>query len=281
MRITLNLATRPFTDLGPVLKRLRLAMALLVLISIGLGLGLHALHREAEAARARDHSLDGAIADVSHVRQGYLAMMREPANARLLTQVATLNRIFDEKAFSWTLAMENLETVLPGGVQVTTIEPIRDKDGHITLHLRVAGPHDRADQLVQNLEHSHRFFEPRIVGETAQSNSNGAPNEHLEPVSASNRFTFDLLAEYNPPTPEEEHSGAKKEGAAARTAEQASAEPASPAAPAANPPGGPHRVPGFVAGAVRSQRSARRKPAPGRPSPRQARTAPPTHGGPQ
>jgi type IV pilus assembly protein PilN len=234
MRISLNLATRPFTDLGPALKRLRIAMGVLALASIGSGLGLHALHRKADAARARDHSLDGAIASVSRQREGYLAMMREPKNAELLTQVKTLNKIFDEKAFSWTLTMESMETVLPGGVQVTAIEPIREKDGQITLHLRVAGPHDLSDQLVENLELSNRFFEPRIVGETAESN--GGPNRNLEPVSASNQFVFDLLAEYNPPTPAEEK-------AASETAAQPSA---APPASDGNPPPGAHRVPGFV-----------------------------------
>ncbi len=78
--------------------------------------------------------------------------------------------------------MEDLETVLPGGVQVSTIEPVRAKDGHITLHLRVIGPRDRAVELVRNLEHSKRFLLPRIVGENAESP--GGPNQRLEPVSA-------------------------------------------------------------------------------------------------
>ena len=38
-----------------------------------------------------------------------------------------LNQLFDEKTFSWTLAMEDLETVLPGGVQVATLDPTRDQ----------------------------------------------------------------------------------------------------------------------------------------------------------
>jgi type IV pilus assembly protein PilN len=201
MRITLNLATRPYADLGPALKRLRIAMGVLALASIFLGLALRALHQKAEEARAREHSLDGAIAQIAGERQHYQEMMRQPANAQLLTQAEALNQLFDEKAFSWTLAMENLETVLPGGVQVSTLEPVRAKDGHITLHLRVIGPRDRAVELVRNLEHSRRFFEPRIVGENAEAS--GGPNQRLEPVSASNRFNFDLLAEYNPPLPEE------------------------------------------------------------------------------
>ena len=133
--------------------------------------------------------------------------MQRPDNAQLLTQADALNKLFDEKAFSWTLAMENLETVLPGGVQVSTLEPVRAKDGHITLHLRVDGPRDRAVDLVRNLEHSRRFLEPRIVGESSAETSTG-PNQRLEPVSASNRFNFDLLAEYNPPSPDEDRMAA-------------------------------------------------------------------------
>ena len=195
MRVQINLATRPFADLGPALKRLRIAMGVLALLAIALGLGLRALHEKAEAARARDHSLDGQIARITQERQGYQAMMRRPENAEVLAQAEALNALFDEKAFSWTLAMEDLETVLPGGVQVTSIEPNRDKDGHITLHLRVLGPRDRAIELVSNLEHSRHFLEPRIVGESSESS--GAPGERLEPVSASNRVNFELLAEYS------------------------------------------------------------------------------------
>ena len=65
--------------------------------------------------------------------------------------------------------MEDLETVLPGGVQVYTLEPVRAKDGDITLHLRVAGPRDRAMELVRNLEHSKHFLLPRITGENADA----------------------------------------------------------------------------------------------------------------
>jgi len=197
MRIALNLATRPFADVGPAVKRLRIAMAVLAVVAIGLGLGLRAFHQKAEQARARAHSLDGQIARIAQERQGYVEMMHEPANAQLLDHVEALNRLFDVKSFSWTLAIEDLETVLPGGVQVSTLEPVRDdKLGKITLHLRVIGPRDRAVELVRNLEHSKRFLLPRIVGENAEST--GGPGERLEPVSASNRVDFDVLAEYNP-----------------------------------------------------------------------------------
>ena len=211
MRVTLNLATRPFADLGPALKRLRIAMAVLAVLAIACGFGLHAIHRKAEAARARDHSLDGQIARIAGERQGYQKMMQQPANAQLLKQAAVLNKLFDAKAFSWTLAMEDLETVLPGGVQVTTLEPDRGKDGRITVRLRVIGPRDKAVDLVRNLEHSRRFLAPRIVSENAESTDR--PGQNIQPVSVADRVQFDLLAEYNPAGPEERkasHKLAKK-----------------------------------------------------------------------
>ncbi|HEY6488805.1 MAG: fimbrial assembly protein [Terracidiphilus sp.] len=233
MRISLNLATRPFADLGPTLKRLRIAMGVLALAAIGLGAGVYALDQKAEQARAREHALDLKIARLNSERQGYQAMMREPKNAAVLAQAENLNQLFDEKAFSWTLAMEDLETVLPGGVQVTTLEPVRDKDGHISLHLRVLGARDRAIDLVQNLEHSKRFFKPRIIGETAETA--GGPNQRMEPVSASNRVNFDLLADYNPPPPGERRPAKAASAAHAGRTSQTSTMPPMPA--------GAHRPP--------------------------------------
>jgi len=208
MRITTNLASRPFQDLGPTLRRLRIAMGALALVSVAFGAGLYFRHSQAAAARARVRTLDTSIDSVRQQKQRFDAMVRQPDNAQVLDHAATLNRLFDEKAFSWTLAMEDLETVLPGGVQVATLEPIRNnKNGKITVHMRVIGPRDKAVELVQNLERSRRFLAPRITGEASEAAGNG--NQVLEPVSPTNRVNFDLMADYNP-APGERH-GAKKE----------------------------------------------------------------------
>jgi len=199
MRISLNLATRPYADQAPLLKKLRIAMAAIAVVAIALGFGVHALDEKAQRAREREHAVEAQIAHLNQERQRYQAMMRQPENAAVLAQAENLNQLFDVKAFSWTLAMEDLETVLPGGVQVTTLEPTRDKDGNITLHLRVLGPRDRAIQMVENLEHSRRFVSPRIVGESSESAA--GPNQRVEPVSASNRVNFEILADYIPAKP--------------------------------------------------------------------------------
>jgi type IV pilus assembly protein PilN len=215
MRISLNLATRPFTDLGPILKRLRIGMGVLVLVAGGLLLGLHFFHEKAEEARAREAAVEIQIARLRAEHTGYQSLMNKPENAEVLTQANELNQLFGEKSFSWTLAMEDLETVLPGGVQVTTLEPTRDKDGNISVKLRVLGPRDGAIKLVQNLEHSRRFLSPRIIGETSDTNEN--PSQRMQPVSASSKVNFDLLADYNPPTAAERKAvkpAAEKSGGA-------------------------------------------------------------------
>jgi len=255
MRISANLASRPFIDVGPKLRRLRIAMVAMILLSIGLGAGLYALHAKAAAVRAREHSLDADIAGVRGEEQGYETLVRQPNNATVLEHAATLNKLFDAKTFSWTLAMENLETVLPGGVQVNTLEPIRDpKDGHITLHMRVVGPRDKAIELVQNLERSRRFMAPRITGEASENAGNNA-NQIQEPVGPTNRVTFDLMADYNPAAPDERRPARK----------QASLEDVSTSVPAAR-----HR--------------AQRLPGPqGQPVPIMPtrKTLPPPQGGPR
>jgi type IV pilus assembly protein PilN len=267
MQIKLNLATRPYADFGPAIKRLRIAMAAMALLSIGFGIGLHLVHHGAEQARARERSVDAAIARVEREREGYMSFMRQTPNAQLLAEVEALNQLFDHKAFSWTLAMEDLETVLPGGVQVSSIEPVRDKSGDITLHMQVIGPRDREDDLVANLEHSKRFLAPRIVGENAaESSQAGAPTRTLEPVSPSNRFNFDLLAEYNPATLSEIEE-AKKAKAKQESAESEAEQPregarqaAAAQAPQTPAAGNPGRMP--YTGAMRKPASAPRPNAP-------------------
>ena len=224
MQIAVNLATHSFVDLRPAMKRLRIAMGALALIAIALGSALHASHQEAKAARARDLTLGGQIARINQERQGYERLMQQTENAQLLDRVGDLNQLFDEKSFSWTLAMEDLETVLPSGVQVSTLEPIRAKDGSITLHLRVVGPRDKAVELLRNLEHSKHFHLPRIIGENSENS--GGPGQKLVPISASNSVNFDLLADYDPAAAMEPRTGEDKQGKEWEEKAEAAATPA-------------------------------------------------------
>ncbi len=198
MRITLNLASRPFVELRPILARLRIiagALALLVLLE---GLLLHTLGRKAAIA-------DANVLHWTHLTQGLeqewnqdQTMMREPQNAATLQKTEYLNNLFAQKAFSWTAALMDLENVLPGGVQVVSMQPQMSKDGHVQLRLQVTGERDKAVELVKNLETSKHFLHPRIAGESAVAQTNNGRQGFAPIVSAGSDVNFDILAEYNP-----------------------------------------------------------------------------------
>jgi len=195
MRVQLNLASRPFVELGPLYLRLRLLILLLAALAVPLWLFTAAEKRKASEAQARLTAVEQKTQALEAQREAFQAEMREPQNAVVLSQSQFLNQLFASKAFSWTAVMVDLENVLPSGVQVLNIDPVIAKDGKVTIRLRVSGPHERAVDLVRNLEHSHRFLAPRLARETAESNQNGRP---VEQVSAASNVNFDLLAEYNP-----------------------------------------------------------------------------------
>ena len=203
MKITLNLASQPYVDLRMVLKRLRMVMLVLILIAIPLLFLLKAEHKKAEAATVRVEQMQSNVRNLERQQQSYEALMKEPQNAAVLTQAGYLNGLFRRKAFSWTATMTDLETVLPSGVQVLSLDPAITKSGAVQIHLRVSGARDRAIQLVQNLEKSKHFASPRLAGEMLAQTQGQGQNNSFQPVTNTTAVNFDILADYRPVTPEE------------------------------------------------------------------------------
>ncbi len=202
MRITLNLASRPFVELRPLYARLRVWMVLLAVLAVPLWFLMRSEQRKAAEANAQIQQLQANIQNLRRQHSGFEALMRQPQNAAVLSQSEYLNHLFERKAFSWTAIMMDLENVLPTGVQVMNIDPTTAPDGRVTIRLRVAGPRDHAVDLVRNLEHSRHFVGPRLADESAETNAGGGQEGVPQPVSASSNVNFDILAEYSPLLPE-------------------------------------------------------------------------------
>jgi type IV pilus assembly protein PilN len=195
MKISVNLATRPFVELRPLFALLRLVMAGLALVAIGLGVGLHYMNRRARTEEAQMDALKAQTAAFDHERMSNEARMREPQNRAVLDRSLFLNDLFARKSFSWTAVMMDLERVLPAGVQVTSIEPSVTAEGDVNIRLRVSGDRELAVQLVRNLERSQRFLSPRLATETAQTPEQG----RAMPVAAMpGGVEFVILSGYNP-----------------------------------------------------------------------------------
>jgi type IV pilus assembly protein PilN len=206
MRISINLATRPFVELRPLFLRLRVLMGLLAAIAIALGIWAHVMQKRLDRATAQMDALSNQTTAAQQERIHNEQRMRQPPNAAVLDRAHFLNRLFLEKSFSWTAVMMDLENVLPAGVQVTSIEPQATPSGDVIIRLRVSGERDRAVQLVRNLEHSRRFLQPRLSGEASQAKEGNANAQRagqfrqpqMNIPTAPPGVEFDILANYNP-----------------------------------------------------------------------------------
>ena len=220
MKITVNLATRPFVELRPIFLRLRIFMAALALIAVGALVASHLLQKKLDVAKAQIDAVHAQVVAAQDEKRRNERRMREPNNAAVLARAHFLNALFLRKSFSWTAIMMDLETVLPAGVQVTSIVPEPTSDGDVMIRLRVSGDRDRAVQLVRNLERSKRFLAPRLTGEATQAKETGAGQGNTlnaNPLAPAG-VEFEILASYNP-LPEGESYGSLK---AARHEEAAS-----------------------------------------------------------
>jgi len=195
MRISVNLANRPFIELRPLFAKLRLAMVVLALLAVGLGFALHSLNAKAKVAQAQMDALKAKTQRYQQERMANEARMRQPQNMAVLERSRFLNAAFAEKSFSWTAVMMDLEKVLPAGVQVTSIEPVITKEGDVNIRLRVSGDREKAVQLVRNLETSQRFLSPRLASEQAQTQEG---NRNAAQMLAPGAVQFDVLSGYNP-----------------------------------------------------------------------------------
>ena len=167
MRISVNLASRPFVELRPLFAQLRLLIGALILLAIALFIGVRIFAVKAKHASAQMDALKAKTSAVQAQTAAAEAKMRRPENQSALERSQFLNTLFAAKGFSWTGVMMDLERVLPQDVQVTSIDPAISKDGVISIRLRVTGDRSRSIQLVRNLEHSQHFLNPRLAGESA------------------------------------------------------------------------------------------------------------------
>lgn len=199
MKISVNLASRPYVELRPFFLRLRLIMASLAVVAIALAVTAHLVQRKVDVQQEQLAVVKGQTLAVQQERTRDERRMRQPQNSAVLDRAHFLNALFLHKSFSWTAVMMDLETVLPVGVQVTSIEPQIGADGAVGIRLRVAGDRDRAVQLLRNLEHSKRFLQPRLYTEISQAKEGQQGNSAANaPPGAPAGVEFDILATYNP-----------------------------------------------------------------------------------
>ena len=177
MRININLATQKYEDAGEFYARWGTALALVVVMTIGLVFfAWHSYQRSADA-RKRIDQLHEKIAKLDEVRAHAEAVLNRPENQDVRDQSRFWNDVIDQKAFSWTRLLSDMEKIMPARAYLESIRPTVTADKRLQLRLLVAGEKfEDVQELVKKMEHSERFRSTEIGSENPpHSQSTGGP----------------------------------------------------------------------------------------------------------
>ena len=191
MQLNINLASQPYEDSRQFWTYWGTGIGLLALVTVLLV--FLAVNGFIEGSRDRQQmsKLKTQLAEFDREKNQAQAMLNQPQNRTVRDQSRFLNDLFARKAFSWTLAFEQLEQVMPAHLHVISIHPGISADNNLELKLVVGGEtREQALDLVRKMESSKHFRQTRIDAEKFETANN---------VSANNdRVTFDIDALYVP-----------------------------------------------------------------------------------
>jgi len=201
MRLNINLASQPYEDSRQFWTYWGTGLALLALTTVLLV--FLAVNGFIEGSRDRQQlaKLKTQLAEFDHERSQAEAMLNQPQNRIVRDRSRFLNNLFERKAFSWTLAFEQLEQVMPAHLHVVSIHPGISADNNLELRLVVGGEtREQALDLVRKMENSKHFKQTHIESEKFAELENGNSGN-------TDRVQFDITAFYVPSTDSRGSSG--------------------------------------------------------------------------
>jgi type IV pilus assembly protein PilN len=181
MRIDINLASQPYEDARRFWMRWGTALGVvgvltLALLTLTITGWIGARHDHTVMARER-----AMIADCDQKRAAAEKTLSLPDNRTTRDESQVLNQLIEEKAFSWTLVLENLERVMPSRIHLVAINPELGEDNQLALKMSVAGnSRDRAIELMRRMEESHRFAQTNVVSEHFLESTTNGDTEQIE-----------------------------------------------------------------------------------------------------
>ena len=169
MRISINLATRPYEDLRSFFLRWGVLLVVMVAITAAL------LYKAFDGWRhTRDvgHSIaekETAISRMDREITSAQVTLNQPNNKTLRDQSEFLNELIARKAFSWTQVFSNLEQMMPARLHVVSIQPELDEQNQLELKMTVSGDsRERVVELLRNMEESEQFRAPQLSSESVE-----------------------------------------------------------------------------------------------------------------
>lgn len=157
MDLKINLSTRYFVDTRKLNAALAAAVALLVLIMFFSVQGL-----ASGAGRAK--RLEGDLARLQARFAASAKGVSEQEYQGVVRDISVANGILKKRGLNWLLLLDRLESVVPEGVALSSIEP-KPKEGTLTLS-GSAREFRNLRAFVENLEAEPRFSDVFLQSQT-------------------------------------------------------------------------------------------------------------------
>ncbi|MGA7614198.1 MAG: PilN domain-containing protein [Thermoanaerobaculia bacterium] len=183
--IHLNLASRPYRDYRPVWAVVAVTGVLCAVLLVYNVQTAYRYLSNTEDTRARIGELQAQTAREQRLARTVAAKTEKFDLRELSEQSHFINGEIEERAFSWSALLDDLESVLPGDVHLTSLNPTIDPKGGVHLNLTcVAKSSDGMAELLRGLFASPRFENPFPQAE--QTRPDG--------------FNFTMVVDYLPTT---------------------------------------------------------------------------------
>ncbi len=203
MRVHINLATRPYEDVGQFYRTWGALLALVVLITAALvGLVLSS-YMGARTVGKQTAELQRQMNAYDQQKRTAEEMLNRPENRDVRDRSRFLNALIARKAFSWTQVFSDLEKIIPARVHVISIKPDLSPDNQIEVALKVeTDSREKSVDLIRRMEESKTFRQAQVKSESAQGGSGGA-----------RMVQFEILAVYVPHVQQPQHETGAQGGA--------------------------------------------------------------------
>ena len=202
MRLNINLASRPYEDVGEFYRTwgaLTGLVALVTVVLVGFAasslLGAHEVgHQTAE--------LHKQMAQFDQQKHAAEDLLNKPENRETRDRSRFLNSLIARKAFSWTQVFADLEKIIPARVHVVAIKPDLTPDNQIEVEMKVeTDSREKNIELVRRMNESKTFRGAYVKSESATSGQN-----------APRTVQFEITALYTPHVPPEKPSPEPAQG---------------------------------------------------------------------
>jgi len=181
----LNLASRPYRDYRPVyavVVAMSLITAFLMLNNVET---YYRYTRDTRSTRTRIATIEAQTQQERQREQMVQQRIKGLDLARLSAQTSFVNAKLAERAFSWSMLLDELESILADDVRLLSVAP-SFREGKIDLSLAFVSK--SADGMIKTINRMHADPQFRNPFPSSQSK-----------LDEGAGYSFDLTAEYLPP----------------------------------------------------------------------------------